>query len=169
MSAKGDQVSKVWSLCYLFHWRYVLLFTVPIAISLALSSLCVISRSAIRAGMMNMLAQSMVTSVDNYSLMAIPFFMLLGIIMEKTGIAQWPHQAGRARCGLQARRYGYGSHCCLLFLRCNLRFGSCLCGCNRQHYHSCHAPLRNYDPAYCGALLASWFHHWPGNPALLSP
>ena len=64
-----------------------LLFTVPIAISLALSSLCVIS-IGYPPGMMNMLAQSMVTSVDNYSLMAIPFFMLLGIIMEKTGIAQ---------------------------------------------------------------------------------
>ena len=71
----------------LFGSLFICLFlTVPIAISLAISTLVVIVNG--HPNMLNMLAQAMVTSVDNYALMAIPFFMLLGIIMEKAGIAR---------------------------------------------------------------------------------
>ena len=38
--------------------------------------------------MIQMLAQSMVTSMDSFSLMAIPFFMLVGSLMEYGGIAK---------------------------------------------------------------------------------
>lgn len=64
-----------------------LVFTVPIGIALALASVAVIA-AGYSSEMLNMLAQSTVTALDNFTLMAIPFFMLLGIIMEKTGIAK---------------------------------------------------------------------------------
>ena len=64
-----------------------LILTVPIGISLALASVAVIS-TGYSSEMLNMLAQSTVTALDNFTLMAIPFFMLLGIVMEKTGIAK---------------------------------------------------------------------------------
>lgn len=38
--------------------------------------------------MANNLAQAMITSADSFPLMAIPFFMLVGTLMEKTGIAR---------------------------------------------------------------------------------
>ena len=75
------------TIALLFITLFVCLFlTVPISISLALATFVAIATSY-DTNMMNMLAQSMVTSVDNYALMAIPFFMLLGYIMEKAGIA----------------------------------------------------------------------------------
>ena len=64
-----------------------LILTVPIGMALALASIAVIVKGY-PADMLNMLAQSTVTALDNFTLMAIPFFMLLGIIMEKTGIAK---------------------------------------------------------------------------------
>ena len=65
-----------------------LLGTVPIAVSLGLS--CVAAFSVFNAGsnMTQMLAQSTVTSIDSFSLMAIPFFMLVGSLMERGGIAK---------------------------------------------------------------------------------
>ena len=65
-----------------------LLGTVPIAVSLGLS--CVATFSVFNAGsnMTQMLAQSTVTSIDSFSLMAIPFFMLVGSLMERGGIAK---------------------------------------------------------------------------------
>ena len=130
-----------------------LLFTVPIAISLALSSLCVIS-IGYPPGMMNMLAQSMVTSVDNYSLMAIPFFMLLGIIMEKTGIAQGLIKLAERVVGSKPGGMGTAAivACCFFAAisgsgpACVAAIGSIIIPAMRR---------QNYDPAYCGALLAS--------------
>ena len=64
-----------------------LIGTVPIAVSLGLS--CVATFVLGGGGnMIQMLAQSMVTSMDSFSLMAIPFFMLVGSLMEYGGIAK---------------------------------------------------------------------------------
>ena len=64
-----------------------LIGTVPIAVSLGLS--CVATFALGGGGnMIQMLAQSMVTSMDSFSLMAIPFFMLVGSLMEYGGIAK---------------------------------------------------------------------------------
>ena len=65
-----------------------LIATVPIAVSLGLS--CVATFSLLNSGgnMVQMLAQSTVTSMDSFSLMAIPFFMLVGSLMERGGIAK---------------------------------------------------------------------------------
>ena len=67
---------------------FVCLFaTVPIGISLGIS--CIVAFvSGLGSNMISMLAQSMVSSVDSFSLLAVPFFMLVGSLMERGGIAK---------------------------------------------------------------------------------
>ena len=62
--------------------------TVPIALSLGISTLGVFATQFSSMPMANNLAQAMITSADSFPLMAIPFFMLVGTLMEKTGIAR---------------------------------------------------------------------------------
>lgn len=62
--------------------------TVPIAVSLGASCLAVFEIFYPGRGMVSMLAQATVTSIDSFSLLAIPFFMLVGSLMERGGIAQ---------------------------------------------------------------------------------
>lgn len=73
----------------LFGSLFVCLFlSVPIAISLAVSTLIVFFIIYPSQPMVINLAQAMLTSADSFPLMAIPFFMLVGTLMEKTGIAR---------------------------------------------------------------------------------
>ena len=62
--------------------------TVPIALSLGISTLGVFATQFPSMPMANNLTQAMITSADSFPLMAIPFFMLVGTLMEKTGIAR---------------------------------------------------------------------------------
>ena len=62
--------------------------TVPIAVSLGTSCLSVFEFFYPGRGMDTMLAQATVTSIDSFSLLAVPFFMLVGSLMERGGIAQ---------------------------------------------------------------------------------
>ena len=65
-----------------------LIFTVPIAVSLGISCISVFELFYPGRDMVSMLAQATVTSIDSFSLLAIPFFMLVGSLMEGGGIAQ---------------------------------------------------------------------------------
>lgn len=65
-----------------------LLLTVPIGVSLGISCIAGFATGELGSNMYAMLAQSMVTSIDSFSLLAIPFFMLVGSLMERGGIAQ---------------------------------------------------------------------------------
>ena len=65
-----------------------LFLTVPIAVSLGTSCIAVFKIFYPTRDMVSMLAQSTVTSIDSFSLLAIPFFMLVGSLMEGGGIAQ---------------------------------------------------------------------------------
>lgn len=68
---------------------FLLLFlTVPIGISLGISCIAAFSAADLGSNMIAMLAQSTVTSLDSFSLLAIPFFMLVGSLMERGGIAK---------------------------------------------------------------------------------
>jgi len=68
---------------------FLLLFlTVPIGISLGISCIAAFSVADLGSNMIAMLAQSTVTSLDSFSLLAIPFFMLVGSLMERGGIAK---------------------------------------------------------------------------------
>lgn len=66
----------------------LLFFSVPIFVSLCLSTLLVFLMYFPGQNMDVMMAQSMVKSCDSFALMAIPFFMLVGTLMTKTGIAK---------------------------------------------------------------------------------
>ncbi|MDO4488356.1 MAG: TRAP transporter large permease [Eubacteriales bacterium] len=65
-----------------------LICTVPIAVSLGTSCITVFQSFFPGRDMTSMLAQATVTSIDSFSLLAIPFFMLVGSLMEGGGIAQ---------------------------------------------------------------------------------
>jgi C4-dicarboxylate transporter DctM subunit len=72
----------------LFILLFTLLFaTVPIFASIAACVAVVFAVFYPGTPMVSMLAQSIVTSIDSFALMAIPFFMLVGSLMERTGIA----------------------------------------------------------------------------------
>ncbi|MBQ8934411.1 MAG: TRAP transporter large permease subunit, partial [Lachnospiraceae bacterium] len=137
----------------LFVSLFVCLFlTVPIAISLAISTLVVISQGY--PNMLNMLAQAMVTSVDNYALMAIPFFMLLGIIMEKAGIARSLIDLADAFVGSKPGGLGTAAIIACMFFAaisgsgpaCVAAIGTIICPSMKK---------QGYDADYCGALVAS--------------
>jgi len=65
-----------------------LFLTVPIGISLGVSCIAAFATGELGDGMIAMLAQSTVSSIDSFSLLAIPFFMLVGSLMEHGGIAK---------------------------------------------------------------------------------
>jgi len=63
---------------------------VPIAVSLGISSLvsAFVQSTIMGQNMSQMLGQAMVTTTDSFALMAMPFFMLVGSLMEQSGIAK---------------------------------------------------------------------------------
>lgn len=65
-----------------------LMLTVPIAISLGISTIAAACGMGSGATMLGMLAQSTITSSDSFALMAMPFFMLVGTLMDRSGIAK---------------------------------------------------------------------------------
>jgi len=60
--------------------------SVPIAVSLGLSTIIAIHIT--EAVALQVVAQRMFTAVDNFALMAVPFFMIAGAVMERGGISR---------------------------------------------------------------------------------
>lgn len=72
----------------LFAVFFILVFTrVPIAISLAVSSIVVLVTTSGVYGL-EVVADTMYSSVSKFTLLAIPFFILAGVIMEQVGISK---------------------------------------------------------------------------------
>ena len=91
----------------LFITLFALMFlSVPIALSISIASITVFTAFFPGMDMISMLAQSLVTSADNFSVMAIPFFMLVGTLMEKSGIAKQLIHAAEAIAGEAAGGLG---------------------------------------------------------------
>lgn len=61
---------------------------VPIAVSLGLASLTTAATLGTTGQLSFMLGQAMVTTSDSFTLMAMPFFMLVGSLMDESGIAK---------------------------------------------------------------------------------
>jgi len=59
--------------------------SVPIAISLGITSMVIMMENGVP---LTALAQKMFTSIDSFPLMAIPFFILAGSLMEHGGISR---------------------------------------------------------------------------------
>ncbi len=76
---------------------FILLFLrVPIAISLALSTVIVLFQIDFN---MNMVPQRMFTALDSFPMMAIPGFVLAGVLMARGGISKYLIEALRAWFG----------------------------------------------------------------------
>ena len=67
-----------------------LALTIPIAISLGISTVMAgfVASGMLGMQMLNMLAQTTITGSDSTSLLAMPFFMLVGTLMDQSGIAK---------------------------------------------------------------------------------
>ncbi|MPW31861.1 TRAP transporter large permease subunit [Agarivorans sp. B2Z047] len=104
-----------WLLCL---FLFLISFSVPIAIAIAMSSL-VIMCTILPADVAFMTAgQKIVTGIDSFSLLAIPFFILAGNIMNRGGIATRLVQFAKILVG---RLPGALSHVNVL---ANMLFGS---------------------------------------------
>lgn len=66
----------------------LLFLSVPIAVCLALCTVATFLVFFPGTPVDMMLAQSIVASIDSFALMAIPYFMLVGSLMESTGLAE---------------------------------------------------------------------------------
>lgn len=76
---------------------FILIFLrVPVAISLALSTIFVLFMSDFN---MNMVPQRIFTAVDSFPMMAIPGFVLAGVIMARGGISRYLIEALKAWVG----------------------------------------------------------------------
>ncbi len=66
----------------------LMLLTTPIAASMGLGCIALFKAFPEYASYEIVLGQSQVSSLDSFALMAVPFFILIGSLMEKTGIAR---------------------------------------------------------------------------------
>ena len=64
----------------------LLIFGLPVGFAMGISAACALLTEPTLPGLV--MAQKMNTSMDSFSMMAIPFFMLAGQIMESTGITK---------------------------------------------------------------------------------
>ena len=131
-----------------------LALSVPVAIAMA--SACAIVFLAFYPGgnMLQLLAQAMITTADSFPLMAIPFFMLVGTIMSRAGLADEIINVGEAVTG--SRPGGLGSAtiiACMIF--------AAISGSGPAVVAALGVILvpamikRGYDPAYAGTIVAA--------------
>lgn len=137
--------------CVLFALMFL---SVPIAISLAVATIVVFFIFFPGLPMISMLAQAMVTSSDSFTVMAIPFFMLVGSLMDKSGIAKKIVKASEAIAGEAAGGLGAAAIIASIFF-------SAISGSGPAVVAAIGGILipsmvkRNYSPAYSGALVAA--------------
>src|SRR5690606_13132906 len=71
-------------LILVFGFVILLVLGAPVSIALGLSSLAALMAEGMPLALV---VQKMVASIDSFILLAIPFFLLTGHLMDKTGIA----------------------------------------------------------------------------------
>lgn len=139
----------------LFITLFALMFlSVPIALSISIASITVFTAFFPGMDMISMLAQSLVTSADNFSVMAIPFFMLVGTLMEKSGIAKQLIHAAEAIAGEAAGGLGAAAIIAAVLFSAISGSGPAVVAA----IGGIMIPTmtkRGYAPAYSGALVAS--------------
>ncbi|MCR5228729.1 MAG: TRAP transporter large permease [Solobacterium sp.] len=64
------------------------LLTVPIGSSIGLGCLAAFTMMPNGSSMATMLSQTIVTAIDNYSMLSMPFFMMVGTLMARGGLAK---------------------------------------------------------------------------------
>ncbi len=93
-----------------------LVLSVPVAVAMAASCALVFSIFYAGTPMIQLLAQAMVTTADSFPLMAIPFFMLVGTLMSRGGLAEEIIDVGEAFTGRMSGGLGATTIvACMLF------------------------------------------------------
>jgi C4-dicarboxylate transporter DctM subunit len=83
----------------LFSLFATLILSIPVAVAMAASCAFVFVVFYPGTPMIQLLAQAMVTTADSFPLMAIPFFMLVGTLMSRSGLAEEIINVGDAFMG----------------------------------------------------------------------
>ena len=131
-----------------------LALSIPVAIAMAGSCAIVFMVFYGGGSMLQLLAQAMITTADSFPLMAIPFFMLVGTIMSRAGLAEEIINVGDALTG--SRPGGLGSStvvACMIF--------AAISGSGPAVVAALGVILvpamvkRGYAPAYAGAIVAA--------------
>lgn len=131
-----------------------LVLSVPVAIAMAGSCALVFLIFYSGGNMLQLLAQAMITTADSFPLMAIPFFMLVGTIMSRAGLAEEIINVGDAVMGNKAGGLGASTIvACMIF--------AAISGSGPAVVAALGVILvpamveRGYDPAYAGSIVAA--------------
>ncbi|MDO4642996.1 MAG: TRAP transporter large permease [Cardiobacteriaceae bacterium] len=107
------------SILVLFGVFFLLMFlSVPVSFSIGIATISTIALSASFDGTLYVTAQKMITSLDSFALLALPFFILAGNIMNRGGIAMRLINLAMVLAG---RMPGALAHCNVI---ANMLFGS---------------------------------------------
>ena len=131
----------------------MLALTVPIAISIAICTVAVFAIYFNNTNMDTMLAQAMVTSSDSFPMLAIPFFMLVGTLMERTKIAKQLVDVAEVLTGSMSGGLGMTTIVAAIFF-------SAICGSGPATAAAIGGIMvpalvsQKYSREYCGGLIA---------------
>ncbi len=131
-----------------------LALSIPVAVAMAASCAFVFMLFYSGTPMIQLLAQAMVTTADSFPLMAIPFFMLVGTLMSRSGLAEEIINVGDACTGSMAGGLGASTIvACMIF--------AAISGSGPAVVAALGVILipamvkRGYSPAYAGTLVAA--------------
>jgi C4-dicarboxylate transporter DctM subunit len=131
-----------------------MLIEIPIAFALVLSCIIAILCFFPTGNMLLLLGQALITTADSFPLMAIPFFMLVGTLMARSGLSREIIEVGEAFTGDSPGGLGSATIVsCMIF--------ASISGSGPAVVAALGAILipamikRDYDAAYAGAIVAS--------------
>lgn len=131
-----------------------LIFSIPIAIAMAGACALVFIVFYGGGNMLQLLAQAMITTADSFPLMAIPFFMLVGTLMSRAGLAEEIINVGDALTGNRPGGLGISTIvACMIF--------AAISGSGPAVVAALGVILvpamveRGYDSAYAGSIVAA--------------
>ena len=115
----------------LVSFLVMILLRFPIAYAVALSSLlCLLSQGL----PLTTICQQMVKGISSFSLMAVPFFITMGVLMGTGGISDKLIALADACVGWMTGGMSDGKYRCILFLRRYFRICICRYGFHRKYH-----------------------------------
>ena len=114
----------------------MLAFSVPVSYSIIVSALVTIVAFLTPGFGVFVSAQKMVSGIDSFSLIAVPFFILAGLLMNSGWYCQEIDQSRTVGSWKSTGIFGTDKHCGKCDVRFNFRFRYCSGNCNRRSYAS---------------------------------
>lgn len=131
-----------------------MLLEIPIAFAMILSCIIAIYSFFPTTNMLILLGQAMITTADSFPLMAIPFFMLVGTLMARSGLAMEIIEVGEAFTGDSPGGLGDATIVsCMIFASISGSGPAVVAALGTFLIPA--MIKRNYDTAYAGAIVAS--------------